>query len=258
MFDLAQLLAPAATVAPQAQNAPVSQAPTPENQQAGLKEQWDSYLKAPAVQAGLLSFGLSALGGGYGSPSQNLAYAAGQGFEAAGNVSAQQQAEAEKASDKAYKRGRDEKEDALKMAELKNRTENTKIAASSRENIATLRRAGGPQNLVEYKMWNAARAKALTILTSNPLNISKDPMELDDAASQMADEQLAQGRARFPNLAGGNPQATLGDSVGAGEIPGDSTQPNVAAPVSDPLEGRTATGADGKKIVRKNGQWVPM
>ena len=27
---------------------------------------------------------------------------------------------------------------------------------------------------------------------------------------------------------------------------------------NDPLEGRTATGPDGKKIIRKNGQWVPM
>lgn len=46
----------------------------------------------------------------------------------------------------------------------------------------------------------------------------------------------------------------------------DNTAPTPAAPVpgaapataADPLEGRTATGPNGQKLIRRNGQWVPM
>lgn len=39
--------------------------------------------------------------------------------------------------------------------------------------------------------------------------------------------------------------------IGGGQAP-------ATAPSADPLEGRTATGPNGQKMVRRNGQWLPM
>ncbi len=61
-----------------------------------------------------------------------------------------------------------------------------------------------------------------------------------------------------PTIPGGAPAGTLtmnGTPAPGGAVPAPVGQE--ATLPTDPLEGRTATGPNGQKVIRKNGQWVP-
>lgn len=95
----------------------------------------------------------------------------------------------------------------------------------------------------EVEAENPALAESLRARANDPSLMAQRDAELSAAGSPTV-------RTNEKGVAEIVPRGT--------EVKIPPTGPKAAAPVADPLEGRTATGPDGKKVIRKNGQWVPM
>lgn len=135
-----------------------SQKPLDTTQQADLTTQWKGWLDNPANRAGLMSFGLSLMVGGWGNGASQLGTAIGNGLDSAAATSKtiydeeQKQAriaeaKSEKADNKAW-----EKEKLNR--ELSSRERIANIMASSRMDVAQLRASGsGGMNKAEQTAW---------------------------------------------------------------------------------------------------------
>lgn len=156
-MDLSALLNPSATAAP-----PVAAPPagtTLDTQPTDLKSQWDSALANPALRAGLLSFGLQALTGGWGSGMTQIAGAVGAGAEAASANESDAEAKALKAQARTDTLGQNAEENKIKREEIGARKDIANTVAGSRVQAASIR-----ANLDSsgQKMWDSIYTKTLT------------------------------------------------------------------------------------------------
>lgn len=259
MFDLASMFNPQA------------QPSVSDGQPATQQDGWDAFLSNPATRAALLSFGLNTLAGGWGSPVQNLAQAAGAGLETGGAVGASEEAQAEKDAAIARQQQRFTEEDALKREEMANRTNIARIAADTRITTAGIR-AASPRNAVENKMYWDTYNKSLVGLQNNALVSGQTPEQIQAVAKANADAALEAYQVRFPgggtapDAGGGAPGTNLaapqGGGAPAGTV-GQENSPGVApSQMNRPLTPSrpTATGRDGKRyILSPDGKsWQPM
>lgn len=286
MFDIMSLLGGDQTQAPAAQPAAPSPSPSAPADPAAHAG-WNDFLSNPSVQAGLLSFGLSALSGGYGSAGQNLAYSVGQGAEAAGNNSQVLKVEVDNTQAKADKKQATAFDQDYKNRELQGRKDVANIAANSRMDVANIRTGSGAKNLQEQKFYQSAYQKALSGLNSqntaavgvgSPALFTDD--EMQTIAGRQADAALQSYRTQFGSGAG--PGAQNGDvssanspTAGGNNSPGQSADPksrpsaaNVGAPVKGAVspkatykENDTVTNAQGQqaKLLRQSDgklKWV--
>jgi hypothetical protein len=193
-----------------------------------LKGQWDSWLQNPANRAGLLSFGLQAMTGGWGNTSQQLAAALGagvEGYQGAQKFQLDQELQERQRNDKLNEQEADR---ALRreLAETNNK------AAMDRTIYSADRRIGSNPSVKDQAFWDRVyqnerkRLQKQAADNSDPLNrkINESmgiemgaPMsdeELDAAAAEAADRALA---ARQKRTGGANAGAKTSEiSAGTG------------------------------------------
>lgn len=181
-----------------------AQPPTTDSQPASGPSQIEQWLSNPVNQAGLLSFGLQAMAGGWGSGLQQLSGAFGAGIEgAAGAAKIQQEQERfdQKRGDVLSEQGLDREDKRLDRASRERQTD--KIIAG-RENVANLGTFRA-QNLAEKRSYDAYKAKVLQILS---VGVGNDftQEELDVQADQAATRHMLQRQEQ--GLSGGGAPTT--------------------------------------------------
>jgi len=102
-------------------------------------------------------------------------------------------------------------------------------------------------NKLKGSMSNADREWAIATI-DNPSSTLGAKQDVIRMLKTHLDAELKQSNINLKNMGTGAVQV---------ERPA-TTAPGQPATAADPLEGRTATGSDGKKIVRRNGKWEPM
>jgi flagellar biosynthesis GTPase FlhF len=212
-----------ATLTPQ----PTLGAPDP-----GLKQEWDGWLQNPANRAGLMTFGLQMMSGGWGGFGQNLALSVGKGVEAAAETESQnyerqtaEQTRAENRSDRQSARAEsaDLRRQALedRKAERAARDEERKSAQSERQ-LASLMRL------------EATLAKQESDLSANAALLGEAPDEATAA-------RLSQLKARRESVAA---RIEALDAAAGGVGAGTGTSVNM--PTADAPVASEGAGLSGK------------
>ena len=144
-------------------------------------------------------------------------------------------------------------------------------AGITRENISS-----GTKKQIAEMNYSADR-QLLKALTSKDYAAQAGAYEAKaHAALADGDEELAKLYAQYAQtakendfkakqIAAATPKAGTPNIAATAKLP-EAASPIVPTPApgpgpatsTDPLEGRTATGPKGQKLIRKNGQWVPM
>lgn len=207
---------------------------------------WQAWVSQPQNRAALVQAGIALLqptGVGQ-STAGHIGSAIGSGLEARDRVVSGQQEAAQRAT-----------ENAIAQQEANARA----TAANAAQVNADRQAALGGLTMYQALMMDERKKKSFIQFAQKRAadsQFSTEPLDLSDPETQ---EKLAQEYQSLLNSAGGTsptpvpgaPQTTLGDALPAAPAPA------VAAP-GDVPEGATATGPNGAKLVRRNGQWVPM
>ena len=243
----------------------VQAAPNPE-----LKSQWDGWLSDPANKAGLLSFGLQAMAGGWGNGTQQLSAALGAGAESAGGM--QKMQFDKELEERRNNESRADKEASRSLQRELNDADNK--AAMERTKAAKEGRAGS-YDRSEQSYWDRMSALKLRQLEArnkaarDPLNKQLDPtlMELSEEemiieADRFADELVAKRRGDKTGgtNAGEKTSEISADSKGSVGMP-----PDTKTPASEPPSGainkkatiEQPTRAPNQPIVGRGGPGVP-
>ena len=189
---------------------------------------WSSFLNDPVNRAGLLSFGLQALTGGWGNGAQQLGAAIGAGAQGMGATAGHLQDTAEK--NRAFTSK--ENEGAANRA---SHEKIANIAADSRLAVAQERVAGmlqraqlihGPKDDAEWKFLQSQRAEGRKVLNDTFQALKMTPQQVEEAINSFATNALQDARNKgvFSQKGGGQP-ASSASGVG---------QPAPSAPGSAP------------------------
>lgn len=231
-----------------------------------LKTQWDQTLADPRGQAALLSFAAQALQprqfgqSGLGQIGESLA----KGGEAIRGIDTTEQKQQELES----KQGLREAQSNAAAARADTATTRSDYAGarlalgqSEAERKSESNRMGGilrtqaayQAHVHQLGEENKALQKASLL----------DPGALKRIQPVPSFQEWLAGNPQFHSLYAGTPSvmgqgtgATTPQSQASTPTPQAGTPPKPGTP--DPLEGRTATGPDGKRIIRRNGEWVPL
>ena len=226
--------------------------PQPVGASPSFRNAVDGFFQDPVNRAGLLSFGLNMLSGGFGTPLQQFAHAAGQGIESAAGAEEFQTAERRKnEAQDLQERGLAQRGKIAREAQ-KGQTERALIAARARIEAAGI----GGSSLANKAMsaFTNARKAALKSLNEDFLNPNKsasddEKAKLADQAGQRAmDAVLGAVRQQFGS------EVNPGDQFGAGE-----TRPNIpgAAPPAQPPPGAPPPETNRPNL-GGSGQLVPF
>ncbi len=180
----------------------------------------DGFFQDPVNRAGLLSFGLNMLSGGFGTPLQQFAHAAGQGIESAAGAEAFQtrQDRLDEAQD-FRERGLGQRAGLAREAQ-EGATQRANIAAKSRLAAAGVR-GGNLANKAMSAFTNARAAKLKAMESVLDGDHNRSPEEQAELATQAGQEAL---------------DATIGAVRGnfPGALPPGQSRPNPAQGAAPP------------------------
>lgn len=139
--------------------------------------------------------------------------------------------------------------------------EGTKYSADARVKAADAKNSAVSFELTISKLKKASEKIAALVDKANEVEATNP--ELAVSLRARANDPTLMGQRDAEMAAAG--QSTVDPNVAPGVLKPRTSGVNVppatgpAAPQSaDPYEGRTATGPNGEKVVRKNGKWIPL
>jgi len=196
-----------------------------------LRGEWDAWFTDPANRAGMMSFGLNLLSGGFGTPLQQFAHAAGQGLESAAGAATFQQQQ--------------ERLDARENFRERQLAQRGQIAAANRQSREKIASDLAKARVSSAGLSGSNANKAISLWSNTYLNTLKDPFftgtdeEKQAKATADADKALQSLRGAFPG----------------GGIPGGQTSPNLPAgggpaqsPQAPPAAGQTSPNSQRELI----------
>lgn len=203
--------------------------------------QWMDWLQNPTNRAGLLSFGLSALSGGWGSGRQRMAQAIGAGAEGASGAQAIQDKESDTAFNQDLENRKLKQQSDLESQKEAGALERTKLLADSRSDVAKIRgQGGGSMSKYEQTFYNqvyTGKQKDLTQaatlgLAKNADGTDMSAEDISAIAAKSAEDAILSRRSLYGDGSAPGLQAPSAAAPGAGTTP-----PATPAPASGQGQG---------------------
>ncbi len=235
---------------PQQQDLGQSLAP---QQQAGASPSFrnavDGFFQDPVNRAGLLSFGLNMLSGGFGTPLQQFAHAAGQGIESAAGAGAFQASEQRKDEQQDFQERQLGQRASLSREKDAAALERTLVAAKARIQTA---------GLSGTSLANKALSQAGSEYTAVSRTLRQNQLINNLSEEEIQGQAQAAAQNKLDTILGITESAFPGSTQSA--IPGGGTRPNPAgaAPPAQPPPGASAPVFNRPNAAEGSRQLVPF
>lgn len=212
-----------------AQQPAVPAAPDPQ-----LKSEWDGWMSNPANRAGLMSFGLQLMTGGWGGPGSQVAQALGAGVEAASGTQKMIDAET----------NRKEAQDRLDANREEDRQLKRDLAAERATERANTKAAGAEERaLRRAEMAYNQLLRLDTTYSDKITKLRESKLVADEETSAAIDDEIAKVEKQRADLA--KRQAALAPGVpGLGGM-GDAGGETSGISAGTAAGGDSATGGNG-------------